>query len=72
MPRAPCRGRPRSHLDGWSGVGITRRVFRRQPEPQPITRDEVTDLILLVMGIDWKFERITEELEIENGSQEED
>ncbi len=47
-------------------------MFRRQPEPQPITRDEVTDLILLVMGIDWKLERITEELEIENGSQEED
>jgi hypothetical protein len=34
---------------------------------RPITRDEVTDLIRLLMGMDWKLDRIIEELGIENG-----
>ena len=39
----------------------------RQKKDTPITRAEVSDLIRLLMGMDWKLDRIMEELGIENG-----
>jgi hypothetical protein len=45
-------------------------MFRRQPAPLPITRDEVTSLIALLMRVDWKLDLILEELEIESGEEE--
>lgn len=42
-------------------------MFRRRVEPPLLTREEVAGLIVLLMGIDWKLERIMEELEIDNG-----
>ena len=45
-------------------------MFRKQPELLPITRDEVTYLIALLMRMDWKLDLILEELEIESGEEE--
>jgi hypothetical protein len=45
-------------------------VFGRPSKEPPITREEVTDLIVLLMGIDWKLQRILEELEIDDGQEE--
>ena len=63
---------PNRHLDadvrGWHHDGQRCCVVTLE-EPQ-ITRDEVTDLIVLLMGIEWKLERIMEELEIDNGEEE--
>jgi hypothetical protein len=40
---------------------------RRRSKDSPITRDEVSDLIRLLTGMDWKLDRIMEELGIGNG-----
>jgi len=45
-------------------------MFRRRVKETPITRDEVTDLIRMLMGMAWKVDRIMEELGIENGETE--
>ena len=45
-------------------------MFRKQPERPPITRDEVTSLIALLMRMDWKLDLILEELEIGDGEEE--
>ena len=45
-------------------------MFRRRVKEAPITREEVTGLVKLIMGIDWKLDRIMEELEIANGEEE--
>jgi len=53
-------------------AGTMSWMFRRRREPPPLTREEVSGLIVLLMGIDWKLERIMEELEIDDGREEED
>jgi hypothetical protein len=53
-------------------TGTMSKVFRRRPEPPPLTREEVSGLIVLLKGIDWKLERIMEALEIDDGREEED
>jgi hypothetical protein len=50
-------------------AGTMTHVFRR-PEPPPITRDEFTHLIALLMRMDWKLDLILEELEIDHGEEE--
>ncbi len=45
-------------------------MFRRKG-PLPVTRDEVTDIIRMIMRIDWKLDLILEELEIDDGEEEE-
>lgn len=47
--------------------GHYRRVTWRRKKEVPITRDEVNDLIRLLMGMDWKLDRIMEEMGIEDG-----
>jgi hypothetical protein len=42
-------------------------VSWRRKKDTPITRTEVSDLIRLLMGMDWKLDRIMEEMGIENG-----
>jgi hypothetical protein len=60
------------HLDGsgdrWHDVCDVPETA----EPPLLTREEVAGLIVLLMGIDWKLERIVEDLEIDNGGEEED
>jgi len=41
-------------------------VWRRKKEP-PLTREEVSDLMRLWLGMDWKLDQIINELGIENG-----
>jgi hypothetical protein len=41
---------------------------RRRKEP-PITRDEVSDLISLLMRMDWKLNLILEELGVDFGEE---
>ena len=62
---------PNGHLDGGSHWHDVEGVPQR-PEPPPLTREEVSGLIVLLMGIDWKLERIMEALEIDDGREEED
>jgi len=45
-------------------------VFRRRVKETAITRAEVTDLIRLLLGMDWKLDRIMEELGIAHGEEE--
>ena len=45
-------------------------MFRRRAKETPIARDEVTDLIRMLMGMDWKVDQIMGELGIENGETE--
>jgi len=45
-------------------------VWRRRKEETPITRDEVTDLIRLLLRMDWKIDRIMDELGIRDGEEE--
>ena len=52
--------------------GHHRRVAWRSRKETPITRDEVTHLILMIMRIDWKLNLILEELEIDHGEAAED
>ena len=47
-------------------------MFRRLPEPPPITREEWSDLLAFIMRMDWKLDLILQELEIEHGEEEED
>jgi hypothetical protein len=46
------------------------RVVWRRSREHPISRDEMSALIRLLMGTDWKLDRIIEELGIENGEAE--
>jgi hypothetical protein len=41
-------------------------AWPRKKEP-PITRDEVTQLMLFVMTMDWKLSRMLEEMGIDDG-----
>lgn len=47
--------------------GHHREVARQRKTETPITRDEVTDLILMLMRMDWKLNLILEELNIDHG-----
>jgi len=47
-------------------------MFRRRVKETPITRDEVTHLIRMIMRMDWKLNLILEELEIDHGEAAED
>jgi hypothetical protein len=45
-------------------------MFRRLPDPAPLTREEVTHLIALPMRVDWKLDQIMEEMGIDHGEEE--
>jgi hypothetical protein len=45
-------------------------MLRRPPEPPPLTRDEVTQLIAMFTRIEWKLDLILDELEIGRGEEE--
>ena len=47
--------------------GHYRRVTWRRRKEVPITRDEVTQLILILMRMDWKLNLILEEMGLDYG-----
>lgn len=49
-----------------------RVMFRRAPPEVPFTSEEFSDLIRMMMQIDWKLNLILEELEIDHGQTSED
>jgi hypothetical protein len=55
-----------------SSRGHHRSVGWRQRKETPITRDEVTQLILMIMRMDWKLNLILEELGIDDGQAAQD
>ena len=45
-------------------------MFRRPSEPPPLTREEVTQLIVMFMRIEWKLDLVLAEMEIDYGEEE--
>jgi hypothetical protein len=54
-------------LTGIAGRGHHRCVSWRRRKEVPITRDEVSQLILMLMRMDWKLSLILEEMDIDGG-----
>jgi hypothetical protein len=52
--------------------GTMGEMFRRPPHQLPITSEEFSDLIKMMMRIDWKLDLILEELEIDHGQASQD